>query len=110
MDLEPKLAKMTGWYDPGQLAETALKVVVSNLFGTRSDYRLIESFTAKQELYDYSNKTDTRIDYVADLGDGRNSTFAVAPTITEPLLSMTNPASSDTYRPKRDQTLVTRGV
>src|SRR5437660_12429143 len=101
MDPEPKLAKMTGWYDPGQLAETALKVVVSNLFGTRSDYRLIESFTAKQEQYDYSNKTDIRIDYVADLGDGRNSTFAVARTIAERLLSVSSPVSFDTYRTTR---------
>ena len=109
MDPEPKLAKMTGWYDPGQLAETALKVVVSNLFGTRSDYRLIESFTAKQELYDYSNKTDIWIDYVADLGDGWNSTFAVARTIAEPLLSLSSPVSSDTYRTERGHILVMGG-
>ncbi len=109
MDTEPKHAKMTGWYDPGQLFETALKVVVSNLFGTRSDYRLIESFNAQQGLYDYSNKTDIWIDYVADLGDGWDSTFAIARTIAEPVLSLPLSDSSDAYRTERGHILVMGG-
>jgi hypothetical protein len=109
MDPEPTHAKMTGWYDPDQLAKTGLKVVVSNLFGTRSDYRVIESFAAAQEPYDYSDKTDIWIDYVADLGDGWDSTFAVARTIAEPSLSLSNPASSDAHRTERGHILVMGG-
>lgn len=104
-----KHAKMTGWYDPGQLAETAVKVFVSNLFGTRADYRLIESFTAQQEVYDYGTEKDIWIDYVADLGDGWDSTFAVARTIAEPSLSPPSPVSSDRHTTCRGRILVMGG-
>ena len=109
MDPAPKHAKMTGWYDPGQLAQTAVKVVVSNLFGTRSDYRVIESFTAKQGPYDYSDRKDIWIDYVADLGDGWDSTFAVARTIAEPELSLSSRTLSETHRTERGHILVMGG-
>lgn len=102
-----KHAKMTGWYDPGQLAETGLKVVVSDLFGTRADYRLVESFTAQQDTYDYSDANEVWVDYVADLGDGWDSTFAVARTIAEPSLCL--PGTSLKYTMPRGRILVMGG-
>ncbi len=105
----PKHARMTGWYDPGQLAETALKVIVSDLFGTRADYRLIESFTAKQDLFDYSHQNEIWIDYVADLGDGWDPTFAVARTMAEPELSVSVRGSSQAHATFRGRVLVMGG-
>ncbi len=105
----PKHAKMTGWYDPGQLAETALKVVVSDLFGTRADYRLVESFTAEQELFDYSRESEIWVDYVADLGDGWDPTFAIARTIAEPELSVAVSGSSENHTTSRGRFLVMGG-
>lgn len=80
-------AKMVGWYDPGQLARTGAKVVVSTLFGENADFRIIEALAANQAeaFYDHTVEWRTRdddgeepdpsrprsglwIDYVGDLG------------------------------------------
>jgi hypothetical protein len=94
---EPKRLPMVGWYDPKQLAQTAVEVAVSTIFGRHSDHRLVEAMASKddQEFYDYTYyykddghevcEPDTArprnsiwIDYVADVGDGWNSTYALA--------------------------------
>jgi uncharacterized membrane protein len=71
--------KMVGWYDPGQFLHTGVEVVVSALLGTRADYRVVESLTAPQGIFDdYASEPEIWIDYVADLGDGWNSTYTIA--------------------------------
>lgn len=78
---------MVGWFDPGQLIKTAIRVVISTLFGEFADRR--EAFAAANPVKD--DKLDDRcdysmrhpggdfwIDYVADTGDGWNPTYAVA--------------------------------
>jgi hypothetical protein len=75
--------KMVGWYDPAQLALTGLQTVLSSLFAQRADYRLIEALkTPAPEPGPYGEREDIWIDYVADVGDGFNSTYAVARAIT----------------------------
>ncbi|MDE2089231.1 MAG: metallophosphoesterase [Gammaproteobacteria bacterium] len=76
---------MVKWYDPRQLAGTALDVLVSTLFGRHADHRLMEALACgTDDVYDYSTdeqqrpRTEIWIDYVADTGDGWNSTHAVA--------------------------------
>lgn len=63
---------MVRWYDPRQLFDTAFRVLVSSIFSTYADRR--ESFPAAGEVphYDYSDKNDLWLDYIADLGDGWN--------------------------------------
>jgi hypothetical protein len=91
-----KQCPMVGWYDPRQLVRTGLQVAISTIFGRHSDRRLVEALaSARPEIYDYTfhykddgresceiNETRPRdeiwIDYVADLGEGWNSTYAVA--------------------------------
>lgn len=85
---------MVGWFDPGPLITTALDVLVSTLFGRHSDYRLLEALASadQNEFFDYTTLPDGRpretiwVDYVADTGDGWNSTYAVAYWITRPSL------------------------
>src|SRR5581483_562068 len=86
-----------GWYDPRQLAKTAIEVAVSTIFGRHSDHRLVEAMAAgdhTEDFFDYSyeynddgknisvDETKPRqsiwIDYVGDVGDGWNSTYAIA--------------------------------
>jgi hypothetical protein len=94
---------MVGWYDPRQLAKTGIEVAVSTIFGRHSDHRLVEAMAfgdADKKFYDYSYhyKDDGRelcevdksrprdsiwIDYVGDVGDGWNSTYAVASYLAE---------------------------
>jgi hypothetical protein len=100
---------MTGWYAPGQLLQTGTKVIVSSLLGTRADFRLVESFVAKQPLFDYSSEPEIWIDYVADLGDGWDSTFAVAKTLAAASLQLPSRDGSDTFRTQRGRILVMGG-
>ena len=72
---------MVGWYDPLQLINTGVQVTVSELIGSRSDYRVIEALSPTQEIFDYAADSELWIDYVADLGDGWDSTFAIASTL-----------------------------
>jgi hypothetical protein len=81
---------MVGWYDPRVLAHSAYLVAISNIFGRHSDTRLIEALsTQPQNEFDYSNESgDFWFDYVADTGDGWNSTFAVANALAQPTLEL----------------------
>ncbi|HKR02625.1 MAG TPA: metallophosphoesterase [Pyrinomonadaceae bacterium] len=96
-----KQLPMVGWYDPRQLIRTGTQVAISTIFGRHSDRRLVEALASGQpEIYDYTyhytddghelcemDKNRPReeiwIDYVADTGEGWNSTYAVAYYATE---------------------------
>lgn len=99
---------MVGWYDIGQLWRTGMDVLVSTFIGRHADQRLLEAMTDTDgppwRDYTYHHRVvegyrDTEllgapegdpeirpkgprkrivIDYVADTGDGWNSTYAVA--------------------------------
>src|SRR5688572_17014974 len=93
-----RLPKMVSWYDPRLLARVGVRTIVSSVFGQYADQRLMQAVTDPcddKELcqrYDYSNTaaTDPKsriatdesgavwIDYVADVGDGFETTYATA--------------------------------
>jgi hypothetical protein len=101
----PRL-RMVGWYDPRQLARTGVEVAISTIFGRHSDFRTIEALSSgeprdKPQIYDYTCHYDDDgeeqfafnparpreemwIDYVGDVGDGWNSTYAVAYNLAQP--------------------------
>jgi hypothetical protein len=95
-------ADMVGWYDPGQLAQTAINVAISTIFGRNADYRTTEALAARSTdadpdkepeplvdgVFDYSGRKDMWIDYVADTGDGWNSTYTVAYHMSQPQLTV----------------------
>lgn len=77
---------MIAWYDPRQLAATGAEVVVSTILGRHADARLLEVFGSPRggPTHDYSGQEgDFWIDYVADTGDGWNSTYAIARSVAE---------------------------
>jgi len=76
-------APMTGWFDPKVMAQSAAMLLTANIFGRHSDTRLIEALGSQpQDVFDYRGHAgDFWLDYVADLGDGWNSTHAVASAI-----------------------------
>jgi hypothetical protein len=81
-------AKMTGWFDPGVMSQSAMMLLTANIFGRHSDPRLIEALGSQpQDAFDYSRdihgapQGEFWFDYVADLGDGWNPTYAVADAI-----------------------------
>lgn len=98
----PKRLPMVGWYDPRQLAKTGIEVAISTIFGRHSDQRLIEAMgaDAQEQFYDYTchyndnghdvcepdparPRDSIWIDYVGDVGDGFNSTYAIAHHLAE---------------------------
>ncbi len=85
---------MVGWYDPRVLAHSGYQVAIANVFGRHSDTRLIEALASQpQGEFDYSKDFaaatgDFWFDYVSDIGDGWNSTFAIADAIARPMLEV----------------------
>jgi hypothetical protein len=72
---------MVGWYDPAQLIRTGADVAASTLFGRHADFRLMEAVSTPNMPIDEvgaGEHGDVWIDYIADTGDGWNSTYAVA--------------------------------
>jgi hypothetical protein len=106
---------MVGWYDLGQLARTAVQVVISTIFGQHSDARLREALAPGQEIVrDYTKdegggeRREIWIDYVADTGDGFNSTYAVAYHVARPALDVADPAGH-VQRTERGRILILGG-
>jgi hypothetical protein len=81
---------MVGWYDPRVLSHSAYQVAIANIFGRHSDTRLIEALASQpQGEFDYSHAGgDFWLDYVADTGDGWNSTYAIADALAQPTLEL----------------------
>lgn len=82
--------KMVRWFSFGVLWQAARRSILSAIFGVYADRRLIHaaldvaSDDVIKERYQYAEKIkqnskgETWIDYVADLGDGFDSTYAIA--------------------------------
>lgn len=107
----PKMLPMVGWYDPKQLFRTAQEVVVSTLFGRHADYRIIEALAAAKTGVDdeyRSHGGDFWIDYVADAGDGWNSTYAVARAVAQENLVLQD-GSGATHATSRGAVLIFGG-
>lgn len=97
------LPEMVRWYSPRHLVSTGWRSVVSEIFGQYADQRImqatIDGFTPEvmQTVVARYNYTDARelgdgnavwVDYVADLGDGFDSTYAVASLISAPSIDV----------------------
>ena len=68
---------MVRWLDPHQLVDTAVRIVLSGIFGSYADKREIQALVPGK-VPDRSDASELWLDYVADLGDGWNSTYTVA--------------------------------
>ncbi|MCI0489625.1 MAG: metallophosphoesterase [Blastocatellia bacterium] len=124
--------KMTPWFDPGELLRTGVRTLISTIFGRHSDYRLIEALATGPEgedFYDHTceyklsetgeyvsvkdrprnPKEAIWIDYVADTGDGWNSTYTIAYHLAQPSLKLKLPGLKDEYETLRGEVLVFGG-
>ena len=80
---------MVGWYDLGRLFRTAINIVISSVLGTRSDVRWMEAQPGKVDVIEYGDTSENGefwFDYMADTGDGWNSTFRMAYLLARPQL------------------------
>lgn len=99
-----QMPKMVGWYDPGQLLDTARKTAISTIIGENADPRLVTAAATGGKFFDYSqnfrinndgdfepNGTERKeiwIDYVSDVGDGWNPTYSIAYTLAQEKLTV----------------------
>lgn len=97
-----KKAKMVGWYDPVQLGRTAFEVFISTIFGKHSDRRLLEAAAnpSLNKFYydfckDFESTDEFWIDYIADVGDGWNSTYGMAHYLTQTRLNFNEKLESN---------------
>lgn len=97
---------MVDWLHPSQLAATAIKAVVSGIFGSYADKRELEAALHPSEgaekLYDadYSKDGGTEFwfDYAADVGDGFSSTYSIAWLLAQEQLTLPNDESGPLRR------------
>ena len=85
-----KLPRMVDWFDPLLLAKVGVREIVSGTMGQYADQRLIQAATDRvteeelEQRYDYRNEYAKQaqdglwIDYISDLGDGFEATYAMA--------------------------------
>jgi Calcineurin-like phosphoesterase len=77
-----------GWLQPVQLSGTALRVLLSHLFGAYLDKRELQN-TLPERTYDEGGDRDELwLDFVADLGDGFDPTYTVAYLLGRPSLTV----------------------
>ena len=92
MEAPPIKKPMVGWYDPRQLMNTGIQALVSDLIGTRFDARREEALAGEKTEapveYSATAANDFWFDYMADTGDGWNSTFHMASLVSRPSLQV----------------------
>ena len=92
-EVPPPKHGMVDWYDPLQLLSTGIEVLISEAMGRRFDYRMMEDVALKQKVFDYSRdgkqeRQEIWFDFLADTGDGWNSTYAIASLVAQPALQV----------------------
>jgi hypothetical protein len=97
---------MVRWLDPHQLLDTAVRVLVSGMFSSYSDNRELQA-REPAEVPDRSGEAHRWLDYVADVGDGWNSTYTVARLLATEELKLD--WDGETYSTKRGRILVMGG-
>ncbi len=111
----PKGRKMVSWFDPFVLAQAGVRSLISTTIGAQADRRLLDALAApKVEPSDFSVDAAGRpreefwFDYVADLGDGWDSTYAVATAVSRPTLPLRDETGTD-YETRGGELLIFGG-
>lgn len=97
---------MVRWLDPHQLLDTAVRVLLSGIFSSYADNREMQALVPA-EVPDRSGQDDLWFDYVADLGDGWNSTYTVARMLAGEELKVD--WDGETHLTRRGQILIMGG-
>jgi hypothetical protein len=96
----PRFPGMTSWFHPILLCKLLLKVIVSDVFGQYADRRLIQAALDPASNAEFLERADISaemvkdpdgalwLDFVADLGDGFDATYAIAYLLAQPSLTV----------------------
>ncbi|UZN04653.1 hypothetical protein [Cellulomonas sp. S1-8] len=84
------------WLDPPELARTALKAVLAQVFADYGDKREVQAALPAGPLEPVHRPDgDLWIDFTADLGDGFDATATVAALLAAPTLTVAGPDGPD---------------
>jgi hypothetical protein len=108
-----KRAPMTSWFSPFELIRHVPDVLSAAVFGQRADTRLMEALAVPDaKPFDLSGggspAEEFWMDFVADTGDGWNSTYAIASTVAQPELVLRDSKGTE-HRTLRGRLLVFGG-
>ncbi|WP_131744798.1 metallophosphoesterase [Frankia sp. Cppng1_Ct_nod] len=81
-------ASMSRWLSPSLLFGTAIRVGISEVLGAYADKREEMAAVAACPPTDLSDAGELWFDYVSDLGDGFDSTYAMASLLAAPTLDL----------------------
>jgi hypothetical protein len=81
---------MVGWFNPRQLLSTGVQALLSEVIGSYADKRELQAALRGNPgpHTDYANSDEIWVDFVADLGDGFDSTYSVASLLAQPTLTV----------------------
>lgn len=106
------LPYMVRWFSPTLLANAAVRAMVSPVFGTFADARAVQANVdgfEKHQLEDVARRHDLSeagiadplgvvwVDYLADTGDGFDSTYAMASLVAAERLTVSRAGSKETH-------------
>lgn len=84
---------MVNWLGPTQLLKTGIRVAVAATFGSFADARLVQGALNPPQAnppLDLTNRDSLWLDFVADTGDGWDSTYSIAYSISRDSLIIDN--------------------
>lgn len=71
--------KMVAWFHPPQLIDTGMRAALASIFGTYADRRDLMATGKPPRIHDeLASDREVWIDYIADVGDGWESTYTLA--------------------------------
>jgi hypothetical protein len=82
---------MVNWLGPGQLLQTGLRAAIAATFGSYADGRQMQAALippATNPPLDFTLKPTVWLDFVADTGDGWDSSYSIAYSISRDTLSI----------------------
>jgi hypothetical protein len=82
---------MVNWYNPPQSVRVGLESLLGVLFGPFNDRREVQAaLDPSQRAFCYDNAEELWIDFVADVGDGWDSTYTIASMLAQDRLEVTH--------------------
>ncbi|MGH8876705.1 MAG: metallophosphoesterase family protein [Stackebrandtia sp.] len=97
------------WLSTRVLSGTAVRLVMARVLGAFLDKRELQAY-AQQGVFDHSSGDELWLDYVADIGDGFNSTYSIAYLMSQAeLIPAAAPNGSTTTPLPRGNILVMGG-
>jgi hypothetical protein len=93
-----ELPLMTPWYGPKALAQTGFRVFASNIISSYADQRILQAAIDNAQAHDLVGRYDYSqpepqdgalwVDYMADTGDGFDSTYSIASLLGAPSITV----------------------